>query len=51
MLPIRPNGELLTIHVLGADAELSLEDINFSAIAEADFLHLGGAHLMPKLDS
>ncbi len=50
MLPIRPNGERPAIHVLGANAELSLEDIDFGVIAEADFLHLGGTYLMPKLD-
>ena len=50
MLPIRPNGERPAIHVLGANAELSLGDIDFDAVAEADFLHLGGTYLMPKLD-
>lgn len=50
MLPIRPNGERPAIHVLGANAELSLDDIDFDIIADADFLHLGGTFLMPKLD-
>lgn len=50
MLPIRPNGARPALHVLGANAELCLDDINFDAIAKADFLHLGGTYLMAKLD-
>ena len=36
--------------MLGANAELGLDDVDFDVIAEADFLHLGGTYLMPKLD-
>jgi sugar/nucleoside kinase (ribokinase family) len=36
--------------VLGANAALTIEDINFEAIKQADFLHFGGTYLMPKLD-
>ncbi len=50
MLPIRPNGERPALHVIGANGELSYEDINFDIIAQADFLHMGGATLLPKLD-
>ncbi len=50
MLPIRPNGERPALHVLGANAELTIEDIDFDAIAAADHLHFGGTYLMPKLD-
>lgn len=50
MLPIQPNGARPALHVLGANAELSIEDINFDAIANADFLHFGGTYLMAKLD-
>jgi sugar/nucleoside kinase (ribokinase family) len=50
MLPIRPNGERPALHVIGANAELSLDDINWDAIAEADYLHFGGTYLLPKLD-
>ncbi|MBZ0290165.1 MAG: sugar kinase, partial [Anaerolineae bacterium] len=35
MLPIRPNGARPALHVLGANAELSIEDVNFDAIAKA----------------
>jgi sugar/nucleoside kinase (ribokinase family) len=50
MLPIRPNGERPALHVLGANAELTLEDVDFEAIATARHLHFGGTYLMPKLD-
>jgi sugar/nucleoside kinase (ribokinase family) len=50
MLPIRPNGERPALHVLGANAELTLDDIDWNAIAAAKHLHFGGTYLMPKLD-
>jgi sugar/nucleoside kinase (ribokinase family) len=50
MLPIRPNGERPALHVLGANGELDLDDINWDAIAAADYLHFGGTYLMAKLD-
>jgi sugar/nucleoside kinase (ribokinase family) len=50
MLPIRPNGARPALHVLGANAEFSIEDINFDVIAKADYLHFGGTYLLPKLD-
>jgi sugar/nucleoside kinase (ribokinase family) len=50
MLPIRPNGERPALHVLGANAELTEDDIDFDAIAAAGHLHFGGTFLMPKLD-
>ena len=50
MLPIRPNGERPALHVPGANAELSFEDIDLDLIKDADFLHIGGTPLLPKLD-
>lgn len=50
MLPIRPNGERPALHVTGANAELTIEDINFDIISSADFLHIGGTPLMKKFD-
>lgn len=50
MLPIRPNGERPALHVTGANGELTFEDLNLDVIAEADFLHMGGASLLPKFD-
>jgi sugar/nucleoside kinase (ribokinase family) len=50
MLPIRPNGERPALHVLGANAELTIDDVDFDAIAGARHLHFGGTYLMSKLD-
>jgi sugar/nucleoside kinase (ribokinase family) len=50
MLPIRPNGERPALHVIGANGELTIDDINFDAISQAKHLHMGGAPLMRKLD-
>lgn len=50
MLPIRPNGDRPALHVPGANGELTLDDINFDVIAQADVLHVGGTSLMPKFD-
>jgi sugar/nucleoside kinase (ribokinase family) len=50
MLPIRPNGERPALHVLGANAELTEDDVDLDAIASARHLHFGGTYLMPKLD-
>ncbi len=50
MLLIRPNGERPALHVIGANGELSLDDIDLDVIGAADFLHMGGTSLLPKLD-
>lgn len=50
MLPIQPNGARPALHVLGANAEFSLDDVDFDVIANADYLHFGGTYLLPKLD-
>jgi sugar/nucleoside kinase (ribokinase family) len=50
MLPIRPNGERPALHVIGANGELTIDDINLDAIAKANYLHVGGAPLMRKFD-
>ena len=50
MLPIRPNGERPALHVIGANAELTYEDIKLDTIAKAQYLHMGGASLLPKFE-
>lgn len=50
MLPIRPNGDRPALHVLGTNGELEEADVDLDVIAAADYLHLGGTYLMPKLD-
>ncbi|MFC2159819.1 carbohydrate kinase family protein [Actinomycetota bacterium] len=50
MLPIRPNGDRPSLHVLGANGELVWEDIDLDLIASADYFHMGGTSLLPKFD-
>lgn len=50
MLPIRPNGERPALHVLGANAALTIDDIDWGPIRTARHLHFGGTFLMPRLD-
>lgn len=50
MLPIRPNGERPALHVPGTSEVLSYDDVDLAIIADADFLHIGGTPLMPRLD-
>jgi sugar/nucleoside kinase (ribokinase family) len=42
VLPIRPNGERPSMHLAGATASLTADDIDWELIADADVLHLGG---------
>jgi sugar/nucleoside kinase (ribokinase family) len=50
MLPIRPNGERPALHVIGTNGEYSLDDVNWDALKSAQYAHLGGFYLLPKLD-
>lgn len=50
MLPIRPNGERPALHVIGANAQLSPEHLDWDVIERARYLHIGGTSLMAELD-
>jgi sugar/nucleoside kinase (ribokinase family) len=50
ILPIRPNGERPALHVVGANAAFGLEDVDWDAIAAAEFLHFGGLLRLPRLE-
>jgi len=50
MLPIRPNGERPALHVIGANAKLSPDHLDWDVIAASRFLHIGGTSLMERLD-
>jgi len=50
MLLIRPNGERPALHVIGANGEMAWDDIDLEVVGNADFLHMGGTSLLPKLD-
>jgi sugar/nucleoside kinase (ribokinase family) len=46
VLPIRPDGSRPAFHVVGANGTYGPDDAPWDAIAEADFLHLGGPEFM-----
>lgn len=50
MLPIRPNGERPALHVIGANAKLSIDMIDWDSLSSAKHLHLGGSLLLEKID-
>ena len=49
VLPIRPNGDRPALHVIGANASFTREDIPWELIEQADTLHLGGPEFMHEL--
>jgi sugar/nucleoside kinase (ribokinase family) len=49
VLPIRPNGDRPALHVIGANASVTREDIPWDAIEQADTLHLGGPEFLSEL--
>ena len=52
VLPIRPNGERPSLHLLGANLVYTLDDIDWDAVAACDHIHLGGAELLgPEFSS
>ncbi|MFI6952865.1 carbohydrate kinase family protein [Nocardia sp. NPDC050408] len=46
VLPVRPNGERPSLHLLGANPFYTLDDIDWAALTAADHLHLGGPELI-----
>jgi sugar/nucleoside kinase (ribokinase family) len=46
VLPIRPDGSRPAFHVVGANAHYGPADVDWDAVAEASFLHVGGPEFM-----
>ncbi|MFI1561671.1 carbohydrate kinase family protein [Streptomyces sp. NPDC020490] len=46
VLPIRPNGDRPSLHLLGANITYGLDDVPWDAVAGAGHLHLGGPELI-----
>ncbi|MEU6372844.1 carbohydrate kinase family protein [Streptomyces sp. NPDC046909] len=46
VLPIRPNGDRPSLHLLGANITYGLDDVPWDAVTEATHLHLGGPELI-----
>jgi sugar/nucleoside kinase (ribokinase family) len=49
VLPIRPNGDRPALHVIGANASFTRDDVPWERIEQADTLHLGGPEFMHEL--
>ena len=50
MLPIRPSGERPALHVMGANAVFSIDDVDLDSLSGFDGVHVGGTFLMPTFD-
>src|SRR5436190_20366537 len=49
VLPIRPNGDRPALHVIGANASITRDDVPWDVIEQADTLHLGGPEFLHEL--
>lgn len=50
MVMVEPDGERRFVHYIGANAQLTLDDIDVSMFAEASILHVAGSLVLPGLD-
>lgn len=47
---VKENGERSFLYYSGANAYLSLDDIDFSLLDDCDYLHIGGVFHLPSID-
>ncbi|MFC2042769.1 carbohydrate kinase family protein [Chloroflexota bacterium] len=50
MVMVDPEGERRFVHYIGANANLSLSDVNVEIFATASILHIAGSLVMPGID-
>lgn len=50
MVMVAPDGERRFVHYIGANARLTLEDVDFSIIEAASILHVAGSLVLPGID-
>jgi sugar/nucleoside kinase (ribokinase family) len=50
LLPIRPDGSRPALHVVGANAILSEDDIPWDVVEQAEVFHMGGTFILPAID-
>jgi sugar/nucleoside kinase (ribokinase family) len=50
MVIVEPDGERRFIHYIGANARLTLDDIDMDLVESAGFLHIAGALVLPGID-
>jgi sugar/nucleoside kinase (ribokinase family) len=50
MVMVAPDGERRFVHYIGANAHLTLKDIDISMVEEGSILHIAGSLVMPGID-
>ncbi len=50
MVMVAPNGERRFVHYIGANARLTLDDIDFAIVKAGSILHVGGSLVLPGID-
>ena len=50
MVMVEPDGERRFVHYIGANARLTLADVDLEMIAGASILHIGGSLVLPGID-
>jgi sugar/nucleoside kinase (ribokinase family) len=50
MVMVAPDGERRFVHYIGANARLTLDDIDFSMVESASILHVAGSLVLPGID-
>jgi sugar/nucleoside kinase (ribokinase family) len=50
MVMVDPEGERRFVHYIGANARLTLEDVDFDVVESASILHVAGSLVLPGLD-
>jgi sugar/nucleoside kinase (ribokinase family) len=50
MVMVAPDGERRFVHYIGANAHLTLDDIDLSMVQAASILHIAGSLVMPGMD-
>ena len=50
MVMIDPDGERRFVHYIGANAALSLQDVDLAMVTNGSILHVGGCFIMPGID-
>lgn len=50
MVMVAPDGERRFVHYIGANARLTLEDIDLAMVNAGSILHVGGSLVMPGID-
>jgi sugar/nucleoside kinase (ribokinase family) len=50
MVMVDPDGERRFVHYIGANAHLTIKDVDLQLVKEAAILHIGGSLVLPGLD-